>query len=566
MKDGCLVWDAPVACSVGQLCCDSACAPADENNCFGCGTACSGATPVCSMTLQRFRACSASRLARPRARTAIPNLGVCVACIRSRPFPESPADTPHLRRRRRRDLGNREPGLSLRLHRPGAARSRRLLGGGAHRAPRRRHLQRRDLSAHRAQRHLAGRRRRRRHHHPGHGRARSTSEAAGRRPRTSAPSPPSSSATPTAIPTCAISPCACRRPGRPRATTESFATRATPRPPSPIRPPPCPHLNATLSSVTVGPGFDYGIGVTNTLPSRRRAPAACAWRRAPSAATSAASGSSAAAHRSGPPGIVSGADRRQPDHQQHPPHQRRLRHRGHWDCSSPVSITSNTYDGDNAGLALAQHPRLDSGIPVPGFITVENNTFKNLTNVGIIMGAAVILERLTANSFTNISTPNLAYPGIAVVLDGSGGGVNNYRPQIKKARNNSFIGNDLGVVFRGSTPIAPDPDLATTPTSAATPTPATTSSAATRRPRARRSPATTCRCRPPPPAAASSASPATSGTRRSPRLSSATAIRTRQRLRGPGERRAVQAPSGEPRQCHGVDGDVPRRPNALTAS
>src|SRR5262245_37360927 len=50
---GCLVFNDPIDCASGQLCCAGACIASDEQNCGACGTSCGGASPTCSMTLKR---------------------------------------------------------------------------------------------------------------------------------------------------------------------------------------------------------------------------------------------------------------------------------------------------------------------------------------------------------------------------------------------------------------------------------------------------------------------------------------------------------------------------------
>ena len=447
MKNGCLVWDTASDCAPGSLCCNDTCVTIDENNCFGCGTVCTGATPVCSSTLERC-ACTATACA-PSRHDCDANLGVCVACI-DPPIPESRSDIYV-------DGAAVISGTGS-LGCPYGSIGQGLLEAGASSAPVRTvHLAAGTYSAEnfpltvRSGVSLAGA-----------GASATIIQGTGALDHSLAGGAlnVSTFATivlgdeagstnlrdltvrmPSAAPAANHYGVLCDRGNTPQTITNPPATMPAP--------------NATLSGVTVGPGFDYGIAVTNTtIPS----PSACNLRLEKSSVSGNFNGIwVVGCGTGGPGGIVSAQiDGNQLTNNGKPSND------GYgvvvWDCSSPVAVSNNTFDGDNGGLALAQHPRLDSGIPVPGFITIENNTFKNLTNVGIVMGAAVILERLTSNSFTNISTSIVGYPGIAVVLDGSGGGANNYRPQIKKARKNSFIGNDLGVVFRGSTPIAPDPD------------------------------------------------------------------------------------------------------------
>jgi hypothetical protein len=441
---GCLVWNSAADCAPGSMCCNDSCVPIDESNCFACGTSCGGDTPVCSTTMQRC-VCTAAACA-PSHHDCDPNLGKCVACI-DPPIPESRSDIYV-------DGAAVLAGTGS-LGCPYGSIGQGLLEAGASTAATRTvHLAAGTYSSEnfpltiRSNITLAGA-----------GAANTIIQGTGAIDHSMAGGALNVSTFATIV--------------LGGANTSSNLRDLTVRMPSPgptsnhygilcdqgnawptiTNPPsPSPSPNATLSGVTIGPGFDYGIAVTNTtIPS----PSGCNLRLEKSTVSGNYNGMwIVGCGTGGPGGIVSA---------QIDGNQIVNNTSGYgtnvWDCSSPVAISNNTYDGEAGGIALAQHPRLDSGIPVPGYITVENNSFQNLTSAGLVMGAAVLVERLTSNSFTNISTPASAgYPGIAVVLDNSSGSSGNYRPQIKKARKNSFIGNDIAVVFRGAVPIAPDPN------------------------------------------------------------------------------------------------------------
>jgi hypothetical protein len=123
-----------------------------------------------------------------------------------------------------------------------------------------------------------------------------------------------------------------------------------------------------------------------------------------------------------------------------------------WDCSSPDYIQGNTFDGDDIAVVIAKHVQTD-------VVTVENDTFKNLTNFGIDMSPLGGLDRLIGNTFTNISAPSsVGYRGVALII-GESNTTGANRPQIKKARTNSFIGNDVAIEWRGSAVFSNDTAL-----------------------------------------------------------------------------------------------------------
>jgi hypothetical protein len=50
---GCAMWQDMPACKGTEICCDGACVPADESNCYACGQKCKGDSPVCDPANRR---------------------------------------------------------------------------------------------------------------------------------------------------------------------------------------------------------------------------------------------------------------------------------------------------------------------------------------------------------------------------------------------------------------------------------------------------------------------------------------------------------------------------------
>ena len=113
-----------------------------------------------------------------------------------------------------------------------------------------------------------------------------------------------------------------------------------------------------------------------------------------------------------------------------------------WDCVSPLSFDNNTFDSDDNGVFITNHSGPgggDSSLPQPDVYEVRNNTFKNLTGTGLTVDRGAIIDQLTGNTFTGISTGATGSTnGIGIAFTTSNSGVNH-------ARSNSFIGNDVGI-------------------------------------------------------------------------------------------------------------------------
>jgi hypothetical protein len=122
-----------------------------------------------------------------------------------------------------------------------------------------------------------------------------------------------------------------------------------------------------------------------------------------------------------------------------------------WDCVSPLTFDNNTFDGDDNGVSVTNHSGPGGGdatLPQPDVYEVRNNTFKNITGVGFGADRGVVIDQLIGNSFTNISTGSTGTTNAVGLLFSTS------NSQVTKARNNSFIGNDIGVEAQASAFVA----------------------------------------------------------------------------------------------------------------
>jgi hypothetical protein len=76
MQKGCLVWRDLAACTADHLCCAGACESVDETNCYACGKRCEGDTPICD---RQKKACGCRETSCPSGKVCDPVRGACVA-------------------------------------------------------------------------------------------------------------------------------------------------------------------------------------------------------------------------------------------------------------------------------------------------------------------------------------------------------------------------------------------------------------------------------------------------------------------------------------------------------
>jgi hypothetical protein len=91
-------------------------------------------------------------------------------------------------------------------------------------------------------------------------------------------------------------------------------------------------------------------------------------------------------------------------------------------------------------------------------LDIEDNFFGPLANGGIALDGNVVVTRLLNNTIQGVTMENLPQYGWLGVGLGIGVWGVDGMPFVETARNNSFVGNDIGVIFRsGSTSLPTDP-------------------------------------------------------------------------------------------------------------
>src|SRR5262249_5147438 len=115
-------------------------------------------------------------------------------------------------------------------------------------------------------------------------------------------------------------------------------------------------------------------------------------------------------------------------------------------CVTHVTVSYNTFTSLDTGILIQQTLGAQS---TQNEFSVTHNRFEHLLNAGItISGGATVIRSLSDNSFSDVSTasrPSYGFPASALVLEGQD---EPGFPLVAKARNNSFIANDIGIFFR----------------------------------------------------------------------------------------------------------------------
>jgi hypothetical protein len=458
--DGCLHLSAPTPCGFDQLCCSGACVTVDEKNCFQCGRACTGQTPKCSPITMT---CACTLTSCPNGYDCDPS-GVCSICA-DPPVPETRTDfyvDVHTS-----FVGKGTPGCPYAHVGDGiteANTNNNATATTVHIAPGTYNVGTGEIFPLVLRKGVSL---------VGADPTTTIIEGIGPLDHTGAGGALNIMTKATIVAGDTMRP----------STISNLTVRPSPSPATPTigeygvfcdqgsalqtvaNPPqagyPAPTLS--LAALTVGPGYEYGVAVTNsTVP----AATGCNLKMVSSTVTGNYNGMWVVGCGTGGPGgivAVQVGDMTAGSGNLLSKNGNGTANSGPavvvWDCSSPVRFYNNTFDSDNIGIAIAQHPRLDPTIPVVDYIDIQNNTFSNLTNVGIDLNTAAVIDQLIGNTFTNITAAVAhGYRGAGLIVNGSNGSAKNYRPQVKRARNNQFIGNDEAVEFRGFVPIVPDPD------------------------------------------------------------------------------------------------------------
>ena len=118
-----------------------------------------------------------------------------------------------------------------------------------------------------------------------------------------------------------------------------------------------------------------------------------------------------------------------------------------WDCTRWLTVRDSRIWNSDIGIACVNH------FTATTQTTIEKTSFHDL-HQGIAFGLAASIDRLVGNSFVAITggpAALVANRGVAVTLDS--GTEEDVYPEIKLARDNTFLDNDVGIELRGHQPV-----------------------------------------------------------------------------------------------------------------
>ena len=445
--DGCLTWAPAADCGTNMLCCGSACVAADVDNCYACGTACSGNTPACLSTPQKcgciVATCAASNMG------CDTSTGDCVACTA---LPANATDfyvdatsfaggtgsaaCPYKTITAALTAANASTGANKVIHiaagmyatgetfplvvRKGIS----LAGAGASSTT----IQGTGALDHSA----AG--------GALNGAAYNVTILTGDQTGTTTLSGLTITNTLT-VATASYLGVFCDQ--------GNAANTISAPPPAPL-----PTATTVLSGVAIGPKYDYGIiAATTTTPASL---GGCNLKVVGSAidgnnnglwvvgcgagigkisvATALGDGTAAGGNSftntknaGGGIGVLG------------------------YDCVSPLTLDNNTFDGDDNGVVCTNHSGAAGGdgtLPQADVYEVRNNVFKNISGTGLEADRGVVIDQLVGNSFTNVSSgASSATPAAALRFTTT-------NSQVTKARGNTIVGNDIGIDVEASAFVA----------------------------------------------------------------------------------------------------------------
>lgn len=118
-----------------------------------------------------------------------------------------------------------------------------------------------------------------------------------------------------------------------------------------------------------------------------------------------------------------------------------------WDCTRWLAVRDSFFYASDIGIACVNHDA-----PVTHAI-LERNKLDHMFRMGISFGPAAAIDRLVGNLFYAISggpAATVGHRGVGLVLDDANDA--HVYPQVRLARDNEFIGNDVGIELRGRGP------------------------------------------------------------------------------------------------------------------
>ena len=115
-----------------------------------------------------------------------------------------------------------------------------------------------------------------------------------------------------------------------------------------------------------------------------------------------------------------------------------------WDDVGSAMIRNSTFASSDEGIVVVQH---HDGSPWLNHFEITGNQFSGLSYAGIHVAYAAVVDVLSDNTFNGVSAPGGA-AAAALLLNGLSSPAP-WFPAVRRARTNSFVGNDVAIEFRG---------------------------------------------------------------------------------------------------------------------
>jgi hypothetical protein len=125
------------------------------------------------------------------------------------------------------------------------------------------------------------------------------------------------------------------------------------------------------------------------------------------------------------------------------------------DCTETALVNRNTFDGNDVGLHLRQSASGSTASFTPTLFEVQSNTLTNQFKAGVQLSRAAIVNAFVGNV---ISGTSYTGGGVGLLMDSETSPVP-YSPRVKRARSNTFLGNDNGIKIVGANALKADANL-----------------------------------------------------------------------------------------------------------
>jgi hypothetical protein len=118
-----------------------------------------------------------------------------------------------------------------------------------------------------------------------------------------------------------------------------------------------------------------------------------------------------------------------------------------FDCTSPISVLNNKFIGGISGLSFADWAPA-GGAHTYRFADIEGNTFNGSQFRGLFLGMNAVADKVLDNTFTGISWHGGGQI-TAAAIELRAEDTSSASPQIRMARGNQILANDVGILFAG---------------------------------------------------------------------------------------------------------------------